>query len=75
MNGSEHYWAQSDYFNINSQTLLVVTDSIGDPKFTKSKGKIGGLANTGNFDRDGEFLCIMSANKNNIIQFSKAYIE
>ena len=53
----------------------MVTDSIGDPKFTKSKGKIGGLANTGNFDRDGEFLCIMSANKNNIIQFSKAYIE
>jgi hypothetical protein len=60
----ENYWPQADYFNISSETLLVVTDSIGATGFQKSKGKFGGLANTGNFERDGDFLCLMSWAKN-----------
>lgn len=67
--GLEHYWPQHDYFNIHSETILVVTDSIDTMNFYKSTGKVGGLANTGNFQRDGDFLCLMSWAKN-IVQFS-----
>ena len=61
--GSEHYWPQADYFNIHSETILIITDSIGAMSFNKSKGKYGGLANTGNFERDGDFICLMSWTK------------
>ena len=67
--GGDHYWPQNEYFNIHNETILVVTDSIDAMSFNKSGGKVGGLANTGNFERDGDFLCVMSANKSNIIQF------
>lgn len=66
--GSDYYWAQTDYFHIHSETILVVTDSVAAMSFNKSKGKIGGLANTGNFERDGDFLCLMSWGKS-IVQF------
>lgn len=64
--GGDFYWPQVDYFNIHSETILVVTDSIDGTSFHKSRGKIGGLANTGNFDRDGDFICLMSWSKNPI---------
>lgn len=46
--GGEYYWPQHDYFNIHLETIVVVCDSIDVMSFYKS-GKIGGLANTGNF--------------------------
>lgn len=66
--GPEFYWAQAEYFNIHAETILVVTDSVDVMNFYKSRGKVGGLANTGNFERDGDFLCLMSWAKN-IVQF------
>ena len=47
--GGDHYWPQNEYFNIHTETILVVTDSIDAMSFNKSRGKVGGLANTGNF--------------------------
>ena len=61
--GGDYYWPQSEYFNINAETILVVTDSIDGMSFHKSRGKVGGLANIGNFNRDGDFICLMSWSK------------
>lgn len=42
------YWKQNQYFLINSETTVVVNDSVAAMGYQKSKGK-GGLATTGNF--------------------------
>ena len=67
--GEEHYWPQADYFNINSETIVVVNDNIDAMNFHK-KGKVGGLVNTGNFERDGDFLFFVSMAKEPV-QFSE----
>lgn len=44
----DYYWPQADYFNINSDSVVVVCDSVASMSWNKSKGK-GGMATTGNF--------------------------
>jgi hypothetical protein len=61
------YWKQNSYFLINSETTVVINDSVAAMGHHKSKGK-GGMATTGNFEREGDFLCLMSRAKN-FIQF------
>lgn len=61
------YWPQSNYFHVNQDTIVVVSDSVSAMGWHKSKGK-GGMATSGNFQRDGDFLCLMSRSKN-LIQF------
>lgn len=61
--GADFYWPQAEYLNIHTETILVVADSIDGMSFYKSRGKVGGLANTGNFNRDGDFICLMTWSK------------
>lgn len=53
------YWKQSNYFLINSDTTIIINDNVAANGFQKNKG-VGGMATTGNFERDGEFFCLMS---------------
>jgi hypothetical protein len=63
----EIYWKQAEYFLIHSDATVVINDSVAAMGYQKSKGK-GGMATTGNFEREGDFLCLMSRAKN-FIQF------
>ncbi len=64
------YWKQSDYFLISSETTVIINDNVAVMGYHKSKGK-GGLATTGNFSREKDFLCLMSRAKT-LIQFCEA---
>jgi hypothetical protein len=57
--GFDHYWPQAEYFSISGDSTVVLTDGVAAAAYQK-RGKMGGLANAGNFDRDGDFLCVMS---------------
>lgn len=57
------YWKQSGYFLINSETTVIINDSVASMGSHKSKGK-GCMATTGNFEREGDFLCLMGKAKN-----------
>jgi hypothetical protein len=46
------YWKQSNYFLINSETTVVINDSVAETGYQKNKG-MGGMATTGNFEREG----------------------
>jgi hypothetical protein len=46
--GQDYYWPQAEYFNINSDSVVVVNDSVASMSWNRSKGK-GGMATTGNF--------------------------
>ncbi len=60
----DHYWPQAGYFNITNDSIVVVTDGVTATVFKdRKKLGLGGLANTGNFDRDGDFICLMSRAK------------
>lgn len=63
--GQQFYWPQVDYFNISSETVVVISDNVAEASMQKSKGK-GSMVTIGNFERDGEFLCAMAKSKNPI---------
>lgn len=64
----EIFWRQEHYFKISIETLVIVTDKASPMFHVENKGK-GGLACTGNFDRDGDFLAYFPKNSKNPIQF------
>lgn len=61
------YWRQNNYFLVSSETTVIINDSVAAMGYQKTKGS-GGMATTGNFEREGDFLCLMSKSKN-FIQF------
>ena len=62
-----YYWPQAQYFNINTETTVFISDTVASMGFNQIKNK-GGMATTGNFDLDGDFLCLMTQAKK-LVQF------